>query len=69
MRDGSLVQPNYGIMEYEIEPEGVLDYNPVDLYNYGQFIAVGEGEGYIVVTMHVDTGERYTAETNVFVTE
>jgi hypothetical protein len=69
MRDGSLVQPDYGIMEYEIEPKEVLDYNTVDLYNNGQFIAVGEGEGHIVVTMLVDTGERYTAETNVFVTE
>ena len=69
MQDGSLVQPKYGVLDYDIEPDDVLDYNTVDLYNRGEFFAVGEGEGHIAVTLYTDTGDRYTAETDVYVTE
>ena len=57
MKDGSLVQPDYSLFEYVLNPTTVINATDEELKTSGTFHAVGEGIGFAEVRLNLDGGE------------
>lgn len=59
MKDGTLVQPDYSILQYNLTPFEVIDAPMAQLRNDGTFNAIGPGIGYLSVRLNTSDTQYF----------
>lgn len=61
MKDGTLVQPDYSVLDYNLDPFSVIDAPMAQLRQDGTFNANGPGIGFLSVRFYTSVTEYYFA--------